>query len=424
MKWMLITVIAPEFLIGKYWADISESRRGSSLQKWARDDEVPWTPSHSLFANMGGFCLRTYAPERVGKRRDVGSQTFSGSQDGVLQGKSAQQPPKSVDLETAAREASISQLTNATEEVKGVADPFFSARPMVANPYHLDMKTILELRCSGYLTQLPYVSLDEIQDRSKSDSFVRLIAIGQILWIIIQVLARAIRHLAVSQLEIAVLAFACCAIVMYGLNWNKPKDVGVPITILSYPGEAPVELLGCLSREEEDESWLTDIVVVLQSVFENLYKNSGGPTTYLYGLSGSPISNAFVRSVYPDSDSRWWKDYSLRGFLIGSVVFGGIHLAAWNFNFPTRIEQILWWSAALWCTCFSVVLPPWELLAYRLGDAIKLRDSYNNFIRLVVPGGLYFIARLYLLVETIRTLCFLPPDAYIATWATNVPHIG
>jgi hypothetical protein len=36
---------------------------------------------------------------------------------------------------------------------------------------------------------------------------------------------------------------------------------------------------------------------------------------------------------------------------------------------------------------------------------------------------LYIIARLALLVEIFRTLFFLPPDAYVSTWASDIPHI-
>jgi hypothetical protein len=36
----------------------------------------------------------------------------------------------------------------------------------------------------------------------------------------------------------------------------------------------------------------------------------------------------------------------------------------------------------------------------------------------------YVLARLFMIVETFRALFFLPPSAYIATWASNVPHIA
>jgi hypothetical protein len=38
--------------------------------------------------------------------------------------------------------------------------------------------------------------------------------------------------------------------------------------------------------------------------------------------------------------------------------------------------------------------------------------------------SLYVAARLFLLVEIFRTLLFLPPSAYVSTWAANVPHVA
>jgi hypothetical protein len=69
------------------------------------------------------------------------------------------------------------------------------------NPYHLLASDIFTLREAGVISRLPYISLEELQDHSKSDSLIRIIAIFQIVWMIIQILARTVRHLAISQLE-------------------------------------------------------------------------------------------------------------------------------------------------------------------------------------------------------------------------------
>jgi hypothetical protein len=42
----------------------------------------------------------------------------------------------------------------------------------------------------------------------------------------------------------------------------------------------------------------------------------------------------------------------------------------------------------------------------------------------LVFGIIYIIARLFLLVETFRTLGFLPPDAFVATWVSDIPSVG
>jgi hypothetical protein len=56
-KWMLVTIIAPEIILGKALGDRKDAKDDlEELQKFAREDNVPWSMTHSLFANMGGFC--------------------------------------------------------------------------------------------------------------------------------------------------------------------------------------------------------------------------------------------------------------------------------------------------------------------------------------------------------------------------------
>jgi hypothetical protein len=63
-KWMLGTAVAPEFLIAKNLGDLGAiSLHFEKLSQMAQEDEVPWSRSHSLFANMGGFVIRGNAPE-------------------------------------------------------------------------------------------------------------------------------------------------------------------------------------------------------------------------------------------------------------------------------------------------------------------------------------------------------------------------
>ena len=55
-KWMLITVAAPELILGKALADrFSADFQTREMKKWADKDNVSWTVTHSYFANMGGF---------------------------------------------------------------------------------------------------------------------------------------------------------------------------------------------------------------------------------------------------------------------------------------------------------------------------------------------------------------------------------
>jgi hypothetical protein len=58
IKWMLITIVAPEYIFGKALADLYaaiESKR--RMQIFAKEDGVEWGLTHAFFANMGGFVL-------------------------------------------------------------------------------------------------------------------------------------------------------------------------------------------------------------------------------------------------------------------------------------------------------------------------------------------------------------------------------
>ncbi|PMD42976.1 hypothetical protein L207DRAFT_552894 [Hyaloscypha variabilis F] len=330
--WMLITIAAPEVLISKYIGDLASAKADlQKMKKFADDDEVPWTLSHAFLANMGGFAVRWWVPK----------------------------PPNT---------------------------------PMLM---HLVTEDIFDLRRNGCLPRLPYLSPEELDDHNKSDSLIRVIAIIQIVWSVIQILARAARHLAISQLEIAVLAFAACAVVMYGLNWYKPKGVQVPITILQYRDNGPNSMQATIhSTKGRKSGGLRDLFLSLTlGLFDK--QSLGGAIPNLSVIGNNESLEAL-------------------GLALGCLVFGGIHLAAWNFQFPTKVEQVLWWVASLWCT-FSI------LILFALGVVYHYIDIHVQIISLIIGiiilslPIVYILARLYLLVEIFRTLCFLPESAFVAT---------
>jgi len=65
-KWMIITMIAPEFIIGMACHDLSWAKEyHQKLQEFASQDHVPWTLTHTYYANMGGFVIRSGVQEDV-----------------------------------------------------------------------------------------------------------------------------------------------------------------------------------------------------------------------------------------------------------------------------------------------------------------------------------------------------------------------
>jgi hypothetical protein len=230
LRYMLITIIAPELLLAKYWADIWEAKADlARLRELAAEDEVPWTLTHSLFANMGGFAIRW---SEKGGQVLIGDPDITYVETPVLRERARSLPELQSRRLLYGMEAP-SNGYKCTTGLKGFQinnlHIIEDDKPKPEYAYmHLLGPDITELREAKAIPRLPCITEEEINDKSKDNIFARVIAITKIAWMVVQIIVRAIRGLAVSQLEIAVVAFATCAIFMYVLSWNKPKGIQVP----------------------------------------------------------------------------------------------------------------------------------------------------------------------------------------------------
>ncbi|KIK66308.1 hypothetical protein GYMLUDRAFT_257691 [Collybiopsis luxurians FD-317 M1] len=111
-----------------------------------------------------------------------------------------------------------------------------------------------------------------------------------------------------------------------------------------------------------------------------------------------------------------------------TVVFGAIHCAAWNFTFPTFLEQLLWRIFSL-VTIFSPVsfavfhsirgLRPFRILEEKRPIVKAFPVVFNRTILL-----LYISARLALIIQSFLALRDLPPSALQGVvWSNYIPHI-
>lgn len=56
---MIITFLAPELIVGKACSDAwSAWKHGKLLHRLAQADGIPWSATHSFFADMGGFAFK------------------------------------------------------------------------------------------------------------------------------------------------------------------------------------------------------------------------------------------------------------------------------------------------------------------------------------------------------------------------------
>ncbi|KAF4569884.1 hypothetical protein EYR36_009686 [Pleurotus pulmonarius] len=79
----------------------------------------------------------------------------------------------------------------------------------------------------------PMVEEDEINDKSKGDMITKALVVWQTTWFVIQLVARIVEGLAITELEVMTLAYGLMCALLYGLWWNKPYDVHKPITTTS-----------------------------------------------------------------------------------------------------------------------------------------------------------------------------------------------
>ena len=358
------------------------------------EDEVKWTLTHTMYANMGGFIIRFATPE--GQSQLSGEDTSQNNFDKWLE-------EFRIDHQTGYRYLGPFDwdphpehliLAKANINARGYdQDPTkdMTARALSGSVWALNAPQLLEARRRGIILQLPSITENEINDKNKGDTLIKLLAVLQVTWLGIQLIIRAVEGRQSSQLEITALALAFCAFATYLLLMWQPKDIRTPTVTLAQR-----------SADEADFKILVD-----------LYSENGllGRRKH-YGLDefGQPK----IRNDHLLRNLDWY------GLGLGLFIFGCIHLLGWNFQFPSAVEHLLWRISGILVACL-----PLAFLLLKFDDDDNEGWWNTSLICLVIAGVVVFtFARLFLLVEAFRSTYYLPPSSYIATWANNIPHVG
>ncbi|KAL6713168.1 hypothetical protein ACLMJK_009289 [Lecanora helva] len=255
----------------------------------------------------------------------------------------------------------------------------------------LNAEQLLYALEKGLMDKVPSLSVDQLDDRNKSDWLVKVLAVGQLGWLLVQVIVRGAYGHPPSQLEIFTLAFAVCTLVMYVLLWFKPQDMRTPLYIkacrrfnakecVELASKGPIEL--CVSDFHQ-------------------------------GISNSSIHSPFIVLAL--------------GSGVGSLIFGGVHCAAWNLSFPTTTERLLWRVASVATAVLPLIGVGNGTILHSLIAKMSMRWTTKYDACLAwsqhTLGLLYVLARLYITVEIFLSLRFLDPGVYSTRWVDNLPHI-
>lgn len=103
-------------------------------------------------------------------------------------------------------------------------------------------------------------------------------------------------------------------------------------------------------------------------------------------------------------------------FVFLSLAYGGIHLAAWNFQFPSVTEQLVWKIACI----IIMTTTATAMLSIPYFESNSLTFERWMITLLVLS----ILARTYLVVESFISLRHVPIGVFAALpWVQNIPHI-
>ncbi|KDQ59713.1 hypothetical protein JAAARDRAFT_175201 [Jaapia argillacea MUCL 33604] len=392
---MMMAVVLPEFVVG--WA----ARQYIVAGRLAKYHDHKWTRTHGFFALMGGFML------------------YDGDQ------------------------------------------PIRTLTPV-------DLETLVE---DGSV-DFPSITEEEIKDRSKGDALSKGVALVHTSWFTIQVIARSFHRLPTTELEVVTLAFTVLNLATYWLWWNKPLGVQCPFRVpLKSKSEShsskstPIDAFKYFLTLIVNGVGITLLIALIYIIFiESKRGKRGLPSAIaltvldnllFFGIPFSHISRCIFCNLGPgalksfldmglgDQDEIEDGAMNVPAFYAGkltpeegrrvgvfilptiAIAFGAIHCIAWDFDFPTHIEQWLWRRAATTITCAPVVM----VIYWALKSTDPQRASSWLLVGLlrvfvVVTFFFYVICRIILLALALSSLRSLPHGAFhTIAWTGYIPHL-
>lgn len=254
------------------------------------------------------------------------------------------------------------------------------------------------------------ISSKSIRDKSKQDTISKCLALVQVVWFGAQCITRLEQGLPVSLLELNTFVHTLYAFITYGLWWKKPFNVDVPHTITV-----------------KSDTLLVIRRLTTKEISKPLHIRLGWDQLF---CGASPFQ--------VDDSTETISSRSSHCVIVASffgALYGALHLAAWNSSFPTPLEGLLWCVSTLCILFCGAVVSICQTLVVqrerekggsassRLGavDAGSLLLLLNSMTSYSILCSC--IARVYIVVESFRSLLFLPASAYaLPVWPRYIPH--
>ncbi|KLO08941.1 hypothetical protein SCHPADRAFT_944015 [Schizopora paradoxa] len=304
-------------------------------------------------------------------------------------------------------------------------------------------------------------SPSSITARSKSNGLSKAFLALQVTWFCVSCVSRLASHLPLTLLEVITAAHGLCTLATYAAWWHKPLNVEEPTFLM---GERAREAFAFLRMASSGTGLISSLIEAPWTA-PLLDGNSESHSELAlalraaarYGLSEAELKSLqnsdLTKDIETESDSvdtvinlsvkfvSVVMDFDDGGnnlftvfIVIMPAVYGSVHLLGWNIQFPTLVERSLWRVVTVAICSSGVLLSIIGLCCNALSN-VKLRARRLNnlctsisdflFVWLFIIPFLYLFSTSYLLVESIRQLFYLPPEAFvIASLSSYFPHFS
>ncbi|KAH8807010.1 hypothetical protein DL96DRAFT_588449 [Flagelloscypha sp. PMI_526] len=242
------------------------------------------------------------------------------------------------------------------------------------NPSSKRLKSLIE---DKILKNEDLPTADEVMETSRASHVTKVLAVVQILWVIIQCIARSSQRLSVTLLELLTCGYIVCGVLSYLFWLHKPYRMDSrPIIIYCSGAPRPLTVVGIIRRTIKK-------LIKLFTCFRL--------PAIIYGYAAC-IFTILVLSV--------------------------IHLSAWNYVFPSKVERHVWHVT----TILHILTVIFLFFLVGLNALFCCCGPFK-----VTAGAVHVLLvlfRIILIILAIISLRSLPAGAYIQpAWTYYLPHV-
>lgn len=139
---------------------------------------------------------------------------------------------------------------------------------------------------------------------------------------------------------------------------------------------------------------------------------------------GTNLARLQRSSIWSGSPIGFQASTDNQGFLLLQVLllplpYGGVHLAAWNFEFPTALEGVLWKVSGILIASIFLAWAAFTAISRRL----KFPGVWDRVVGVLVMLC-SIVCRLYIVAEAFASLRAVPIGVYSTpAWIQMIPHV-